>query len=358
MLMVFYLKRSTCISILAILLQNVAFAQKGGSTVEPPDDSIGLSHVAYEAYETAFPAMGTTVEMMAYASSPEIAERAFLQAELLTSELSGILSDYDPESETRKLTPAAFHQPTAVSETLWHVLQAADRWHQKSAGVLDCSLGALTALWRKHRRVDRIPSQEIVQQACGNSGWHQVQLDQRDHSVRLLGPKVRLDFGAIGKGYIVDQLYDLLQQHGLKHCLVNISGNMRAGEAPPGRAYWRISVSPLRPQGQAIRRIGLVRAAIATSGDLWQFSIIDGQKRSHILDPSTGYGVPGPLAVTAIAPTALDADALATIGCVMDWQQFAQRIQAYEGSAALRAMERDGVVETLQTGNFPSELED
>ena len=80
-------------------------------------------------------------------------------------------------------------------------------------------------------------------------------------------------------------------------------------------------MSPLVPGGEPLRKIVLANRAIATSGDLWQYVMIDGERRSHILDPTTGVGVLGPVAATVIAPSATGADALATAACILDWPE-------------------------------------
>jgi hypothetical protein len=102
-----------------------------------------------------------------------------------------------------------------------------------------------------------------------------------------------------------------------------------------------------------LRRILLADAAVATSGDLWQYSIVDGQRQSHILDPKTGYGVPGPLAATVIASTALDADAMATVACILDWREI-ERLVAESKQSESKGLERASGLEVLvarSTGN-------
>jgi thiamine biosynthesis lipoprotein len=61
----------------------------------------------------------------------------------------------------------------------------------------------------------------------------------------------------------------------------------------------------------------LANAAVSSSGDLYQFIEIAGRRRSHVLDPHTGVGVPGPRLVTVIASTSTQADAADTALCVM-----------------------------------------
>ena len=272
-------------------------------------------------YEIAFPAMGTQVELKAFHHDEAMVQTAFDQAKQRVHELEAILTDYNPNSETRQLTANASAELVPVSASLWTVLAASDRWHKLSDGAFDASLGQLTQLWRKYRRAKRLPSSDEIEEAVARTGWRHVHLDVDNRRVKLSQADLRLDFGAIGKGFIVDQAFELLQFHGLEACLVNVSGNMRVGAAPPGRAGWRIEIAPVEEGGQPLRQIALEHAAVATSGDLWQFVLVDSVRRSHILDPKTGLGVAGPTCATVISPNATDADALATTACILGFER-------------------------------------
>ena len=61
----------------------------------------------------------------------------------------------------------------------------------------------------------------------------------------------------------------------------------------------------------------LSRVAVATSGDMMQFVIIDGKRYSHIVDPKTGIGLTDHNQVTVIAPDGITADGLSTAVSVM-----------------------------------------
>ncbi|MEO8268300.1 MAG: FAD:protein FMN transferase, partial [Aureliella sp.] len=216
--------------------------------------------------------------------------RAFERVEIRVRELEAILTDYDPASETRQLSHLASLRPTLVSNPLWEMLDACDRWHELSHGAFDASLGELTQLWRKYRRSSRLPTPDQISAARALTGWQHIQLNRVEHSVQFDSPELRLDFGAIGKGYIVDQAFEILCMAGLPCSLINISGNMRAGVAPPERAGWRIEIAPLEPGSPPLRQVQIANQSIATSGDLWQFILIEEVRRSHILDPQTGMG--------------------------------------------------------------------
>jgi thiamine biosynthesis lipoprotein len=294
---------------------------QGQAPIGDQDVATRASEKALEGYAYEFAALGTRVELKAYHADMPVVQRAFSDAELLVRELESILSDYKPDSETSRLSERASQQPTKTSKPLWDVLVASERWYRLSDGAFDASLGELTRLWRKYRRKAAMPPQEDIERALDHGGWEQVELKRESRRVSLESPDVRFDFGGIGKGYIVDQTYDLLRERGLKRCLVNISGNMRLGDAPPGRGGWRIEIAPNSDGQSPVRRFELSRTAIATSGDLWQFVEINGTRYSHILDPNTGWGVRGPVSATAIAANATDADAMATIACILPAEQ-------------------------------------
>ncbi|GAB5403711.1 MAG: hypothetical protein Aurels2KO_19420 [Aureliella sp.] len=288
-------------------------------------------------YEYQFPAMGTLVQLKAYSSDASRTEQLFKRAEQRVQEVAATLTDYDAASETRQLTTQALGKHTSVSEDLWNVLVASEMWFERSEGAFDSSLGQVTVLWRKYRRASRSsdraaagPPKQDIQAALTKTGWNKVKLDHTKQTICINKTDVRLDFGGIGKGYAVDAAYDVLIDGGLDCCLVNISGNMRMGRSPPGRDGWRLEIAPLSKGGPPLRRIEVAHCAIATSGDLWQFTLINGVRRSHILDPQTGVGVPGPIAATAIATTATDADALATVATVLQ----AEKLRSLHGELA------------------------
>ena len=303
-----------------------------------PNESttIAASSGETEGYEARFPALGTIVEIKVFSANTELVRRTVEAAERRAKEIEATLTDYDPDSEASKLTADAHGEAfVSVSDDLWSMLAASDRWYRTSDGAFDASLGSLTRQWRTSRRSKQPISEEQRQQAVQQSGWKNVELQATTKSVRFKRDGIRLDFGAIGKGYVVDEIFELFRDAGLKQCLINISGNMRFGDAPPDRKGWRIEISPLEKGQPILRRLLLANTSIATSGDLWQFTLIDGERHSHILDPRTGRSVRGPIAATIITPSAADADACATAVCVLGPAAGAQLVQSLPQTEAL-----------------------
>jgi FAD:protein FMN transferase len=290
------------------------------STASEPSASHFLANQppSPQGYELQFPSMGTLVTIQAFAPDNQQIEQTLKAAQQEVERLVDIMSDYDPDSELSKLNGSAGSgEWIKVSPELWEILEASDRWHQLSNGAFDASLGSLTRLWRKARRQKTIPKPAEIETALALCGWQHVELDRTEKRVRLKLTGLQLDLGAIAKGYIVDRAFQVLTAAGISSCMVNAGGNLRCGAAPPDRPGWRIEISSVGEGDPPLRRIFMTNSSISTSGDLWQFMLIDGTRRSHILDPRTGWGIAGPVAVTVIANNAQDADAASTSLCVL-----------------------------------------
>jgi thiamine biosynthesis lipoprotein len=128
-----------------------------------------------------------------------------------------------------------------------------------------------------------------------------------------------LDFGGIVKGFAVDEVYRIFSKHGLHSTLVDGGGDIYAGDPPPDRNGWKVMISNLDEKEQYIL---IKNQSIATSGDLYRYIEIDGNKYSHIIDPRTGYGINLPRTVTVLANDAASADIMASVLSVLGSEGF------------------------------------
>src|SRR6185437_3752892 len=105
-------------------------------------------------------------------------------------------------------------------------------------------------------------------------------------------PGMRLDLGGIAMGYAVDEAMRVLREMGITRALLNASGDILAGDPPPGATGWKIGIAPLASKdGPPSRYVLLANAAVTTAGDAAQFVEIGGRRYSHIVDPHTGLGL-------------------------------------------------------------------
>lgn len=260
--------------------------------------------------------MGVGVRIVLYASDDGAARRAARAAYDRIVALEDIMSDYRPQSEVRRLAERA-GEAVPVSEHLFTVLARALDLSRRSNGAFDPTVGPFVELWRAVRRTGRLPAQPELDAARARVGWEKVRLDSAARTVRLEAGGMRLDLGGIAKGYILDQALAELRRNGVTRALLEAGGDIVAGDAPPGRSGWRVTV-PAGGPAIAARAKALAHAALATSGDTEQFVVVDGVRYSHVVDPRTGLGVTGRRQATVVASDGLTADGLATALVLLD----------------------------------------
>ncbi len=269
-------------------------------------------------YEFSLPRMGTIFRIELYsaddATATKAAEAAFARAE----ELEQIMSDYREDSELMRLAREGASAPFPVSDDLYNVLSKSIRISDLSHGAFDVTVGPLVDLWRKARRTGRFPDASELAQAKALVDYRNLELDAARHTVFLKRAGMKVDLGAIGKGYAADQMLALLRSRGLRRAMVVAGGEVAVGAAPPGEAWWRVALdTPDTGAGNPPCTLLLHDSAVSTSGNSRQFVEVNGRRYSHIIDPSTGLGLEGAASTTVIARDSTTADALATTLSVM-----------------------------------------
>lgn len=279
---------------------------------DEPDQSTS----ALESYSQLQLRFGIPVQIELYGYEEAIAKRALDAAFAEAKRLDLVFSDYDDQSEARRLASLPVGQWHNASKDLIFVSRQAKAVSQNTNGAFDVTVGPLTHLWRKTMRFKRLPEPKVLEDALarvGNDLW-----EVSDDGVRFDSPDMRLDFGGIAKGYALDRMAAVLREHGVEQYLIDAGGDILCGDPPPNRTSWRIEIEAPREKGSdpdprsKPRVLELANRAVATSGATYQSVEINGVRYSHILNPQTGYGVQFLANVTVEAKTGLLADALAS----------------------------------------------
>lgn len=278
--------------------------------------------------------MGTEWRIALYASDKPTAEKASKAAFARIAALEMVMSDYNPKSELMRLcanNDTEPGKPISVSGDLGDVLARAGVVAGLSDGAFDITVGPLVKLWRVARKVKELPDEKQLAAAKELVGYKLLELDPKEHTVKLVKAKMRLDLGGIGKGFAADQALAVLKKLGCPRALIAASGDITVGDAPPDKTGWEVEIAPIS-KDQPARRLKLVNQSVSTSGDLFQHVEIDGVRYSHILNPKTGLGLTGRRSATVIASKGWQADAFTKVASVMEPAKAKKLIDGYGGA--------------------------
>ncbi len=281
--------------------------------------------------------MGVPFRISLYSESQSTAKTAADAAFARIAALNAILSDYEEDSELSALSRSAGSgQAVKVSDELWTVLERAQQLSASTGGAFDVTCGPLTSVWRRARRKFELPAPQLITESRARVGWQRLRLNADDHTAELLTVGMRLDLGSIAKGFACDEALRVLVKMNHPIALIAGSGDMSAGDPPPGRAGWRIEVGPLDAEGGPEKPtpviVELAHTAIATSGDTFQRLEIGGKRYSHILDARTGTPLTNHTVVSVIARDGLTAG-ISTACCILGPESSAALLEKYHAVA-------------------------
>ncbi len=228
-------------------------------------------------------ALGADASIKIYAADAASARQAFDSAFSEIKRQENIFSLYAPTSEIVQLNKQGFiKNPSPDFVKLLHFAVNVSR---ETNGVFDPTV---QAHWRKDGDTALINYQNII-------------VDKRIIYFRKKGTSITLN--SIAQGFITDKVAEVLQANGITNALVDLGEKYALGTHPNGRK-WKIL------SGGKVYE--LENEAIATSSNLGG----DYVQENHIVNPKTG--ATNSKAITVTAPTALEADLLATLAILQN----------------------------------------
>ncbi|WP_395747361.1 FAD:protein FMN transferase [Prosthecobacter sp.] len=274
---------------------------------------------ALERFDFSAPLMFTTFRISLHAETKAQAEAAADAAFKRIAALNAVFSDYEPNSELMQLCNAGPDKPFKASADLFALVSRSLEFSRLTEGAFDITCGNLSHLWRRTKRTHKLPPADRLRQALAATDWQAVKLDEKARTITLTKPGMLLDLGGIAKGYAADAGLKVLRKHGLNRALVMAGGDIAIGDPPPGEEAWEIKLRQFThaaPEEDLVA-VRLHNCGVSTSGDLYQFTEIEGQRYSHIVSPKTGMGLTQRIACSVIASDCTTSDALATAMCVL-----------------------------------------
>ena len=198
-----------------------------------------------------------------------------------------------------------------VHPDLFELISLGTRHSQAKNSHLNIAIGPLVQTWRIGFSDARRPSQEEIDQSLNKIDPKQIQLDTEKQAVFLKRPGMKIDLGALAKGYSADLIATFLKSQGVEDALIDLGGNiLTVGQNPMKKQPWRIGIqNPVEPRGHHILALSIENKSVVTSGIYERHLEVDGQSFHHIFDSTTGYPVETELAsITIISDRSVDGE--------------------------------------------------
>lgn len=276
--------------------------------------------------------MGTIVSVTAYVDDAEDGEALVEEAFAAMNRVEGLTTSYSDSSVVATINAgASAGEMIHIVPEVAMVIARSCHISKLTGGAFDITIAPLMRLWDFDEAA--IPDGRELAAAAELVDYSRIFVHGASGAFRM-PDGMALDLDAVAKGHAVDRGVNALRAGGVSGCVVDAGGDIGFHGEPPDGLPWRVGIKHPREDGM-IGTLELDGGAVATSGDYQHFVMVDGERYHHILDPDTGMPSRGAISVTAIASTAMDADALATAIFVLGPTRGMAFVEGVDGAEAV-----------------------
>lgn len=210
------------------------------------------------------------------------------------------------------------HRTVTVDRRIIDMLLYAREMYHKTNGIMNIAMGSVLSLWHDCRtngienpKKAALPNIDSLKKAAEHTDISKMIIDEVNNTVTLTDPKMKLDVGAIAKGYATECVARKLEEKGITGYLLNVGGNVRTIGGKPDNSKWTVGIeNPDSNDYLAVLKLN--GQSVATSGSYQRFYYVNGKSYHHIINPHTLMPATGYLSVSIVCKDAGLADALST----------------------------------------------
>ncbi|MBQ7415486.1 MAG: FAD:protein FMN transferase [Oscillospiraceae bacterium] len=230
-------------------------------------------------------------------------------------QLFDIYNDYEGITNLKSVNDAAGFAPVTVDPAIIELLLACKTYYNLTGGKVNVAMGSVLRLWHQARSdsIDDpvnayLPDGNALSAAAEHMDLDAVVIDKEASTVFISDPRVRLDVGAIAKGWSVQQV----AENAPKGLLISVGGNVCAtGAKDETGTPWVVGIQ--NPDGDNyLHTVYVTGGCVVTSGDYQRYFVVDGKPYHHIIDPDTLQPSSYWRSVTIVCADSGLADALST----------------------------------------------
>lgn len=233
-----------------------------------------------------------------------------------------IYNDYEGVNNLKTVNDNAGIAPVKVDSAVIDLLKDCKAYYELTGGKVNAAMGSVLQLWHEARNDGindpanaKLPNMEALQEAAKHCGFDAVVIDEEASTVYIEDPNVRLDVGAIAKGWATQRAAD----NAPSGMLISVGGNVCAtGPKLSDGTPWVIGIQDPDAADQNLHTVFVTENSVVTSGDYQRTYWVDGKPYHHIIDPDTLMPADIWRSVSIICPDSGLADALSTALFLMD----------------------------------------
>ena len=269
--------------------------------------------------------------------------------------LFDIYREYDGINNLATVNRLAGTEPVKVSEEIIELLLFSKEMYNLTGGKVNIAMGSVLSLWHELRYAPenerRIPTKAELSALSVHTSIDSIIIDEKNSTVSFADPDLKIDVGAIAKGYTAELIKKELSEEGYSGLVLDMGGNLCAVGKKPNGEGWKSGIrNPLYFEGAEepyARTVTLFDDSLVTSGVYERYYVVDGIRYHHIIDPETLMPESRYLSVSVQTSDSGVADALSTAIFNMDLEEAEKFVKSFNGKIEVTLVLPDESVKVL-----------
>lgn len=285
--------------------------------------------------KTYYGVMNTGAELIVYGDGSKVGEDRFNAldgaAESAVRGIENSLSVTLPASSIAKFNAASAGATVEIDQTAYEVLSIAQSVYTLTEGYYNPAVyyNVLSYGFDGNKNfpqsVNDLPSDAVIAKYNELSAhFNELEIKKDGDKYYAVKPAftvdiggetyaMKIDLGGIGKGYAVDKVNALIDDHGYQYGYFNFGSSSIAFKRFSAEEGYALHLTNARAKGESYLSTSISNECVSTSGDYENYFLIDGVRYCHVFSPVTGKPVEtGIMTATVIGGSAAEADALTT----------------------------------------------
>lgn len=264
------------------------------------------------------------------------------------------LSLFNPHSTLSAINDNRDMATDTFFEAMW---REAEEVYTLSGGAFDITVAPLVNYWGFGNKGERLMANgERIDSLREFVGFEKVRLV--DHTVIKADPRVQIDGGAVAKGQACDMIAGVLRDNDCENYLVDIGGEVVVHGVNDKGEPWHIGITKPNLNNEGAQEdlqdiLAVTDICMATSGNYRNYYYDGDVRRSHTIDPRTGYPVQHSLlSATVVSSTCMRADALATACMVLGAEEALEMISRAQDAACYLLVAQNDSLTVVSSPNW------
>ena len=207
-------------------------------------------------------------------------------------QLFDIYNDYEGLVNLKTVNDHAGLGPVTVDSAIIDLLTDCKGYYELTNGRVNVAMGSVLLLWHNARNDGfndpasaYLPDEDALRSAAEHVDFGAVIIDKANSTVEITDPAVRLDVGAVAKGWSVQRV----AENSPEGLLISVGGNVCATGPKEKDVPWVVGIQNPDGGDKHLHTLYVTDFSVVTSGDYQRAYVVDGKIYHHIIDPDTLY---------------------------------------------------------------------